>query len=386
MSKWLIQPLLQACQLTGNRVNAFTEMRPYVSTGDVNGNDVTPSASVTFDARPSRADLGANNGDILFARMQATEKVVLVTGERSNYIWSTGFAALRPKQGTNSRWVAYWLQSQPFQERKNALCTGATQKAITNDAIRELSIPIPPLAEQERIVRILDEADQLRRLRAEADERTAQAISGLFSTMFSESRAAENRWPVVSMGELFLHVSGATPSTENPDFWSGAIPWVSPKDMKTPEINDTTDHISDAALKSSRLRLLPKDTVLIVVRGMILAHTFPVTITRVPVTINQDMKALLPRAEIEPDYLHWLLKSNAAKILSLVSTAGHGTKRLEMALLLGLTVSVPPKSLQREFSSYVSQVRTLEAAQVDSRRRLDDFFHSLLHRAFQGEL
>lgn len=386
MSSWPLLPLLQACQLTGMRTKAFTNTRLYVSTGDVNGNDVTPSASVTFDARPSRADLVANNGDILFARMQATEKVVLVTGEKSNYIWSTGFAALRPKQETNSRWVSYWLRSQPFQERKNALCTGATQKAITNDAIRELSIPIPPLSEQERLVQILDEADQMRRLRADANERTARAISGLFSTMFSERRATESRWPVVSMGELFSHVSGATPSTENPDFWSGAIPWVSPKDMKTSELNDAIDHISDAALKSSRLRLLPKGTVLIVVRGMILAHTFPVAITCVPVTINQDMKALLPCAEIEADYLHWLLKANAPKILSLVSTAGHGTKRLEMASLLDLKISVPPKSLQQEFSAYVSQVRTLEAAQVDSRRRLEDLFQSLLHRAFQGEL
>ncbi|RJQ51387.1 MAG: hypothetical protein C4526_10420 [Nitrospiraceae bacterium] len=188
------------------------------------------------------------------------------------------------------------------------------------------------------------------------------------------------------MGELFSHVSGATPSTENPDFWSGAIPWVSPKDMKSSEIYDSSDHISNAALKSSRLRLLPKDIVLIVIRGMILAHTFPVAIARVPVTINQDMKALLPCAEIEPDYLHWLLKANAPKILSLVSTAGHGTKRLEMASLLGLAISVPPKSLQQEFSAYVSQVRILEATQVDSRRRLEDLFQCLLHRAFQGEL
>jgi restriction endonuclease S subunit len=51
-----------------------------------------------------------------------------------------------------------------------------------------------------------------------------------------------------------------------------------------------------------------------------------------------------------------------------------------------LALHVPPLALQQEFATRVVEIRELEAAQAASRQRLDDFFHSLLHRAFQGEL
>ena len=49
-------------------------------------------------------------------------------------------------------------------------------------------MPVPPLAEQERIVKLLDEADELRKLRAQADRRTADLIPALFHEMFGDRR------------------------------------------------------------------------------------------------------------------------------------------------------------------------------------------------------
>jgi type I restriction enzyme S subunit len=63
--------------------------------------------------------------------------------------------------------------------------------------------------------------------------------------------------------------------------------------MKRWHINDTQDHIAPKALKETTVTLVPKTSVLVVVRGMILAHNLPVGITMNEVTINQDMKALL---------------------------------------------------------------------------------------------
>ena len=88
---------------------------------------------------------------------------------------------------------------------------------------------------------------------------------------------------------------GGTPSKENPLFWSGSIPWVTPKDMKVREITGAIDSISEDGLANSSARLLPVGAVLIVIRGMILVHTVPVAVLQVPATINQDMKALIPR-------------------------------------------------------------------------------------------
>jgi type I restriction enzyme S subunit len=51
-----------------------------------------------------------------------------------------------------------------------------------------------------------------------------------------------------------------------------------------------------------------------------------------------------------------------------------------------LDIPVPPLSVQKKFAARVTKIRELEAEQAASRRRLDDLFQSLLHRAFNGEL
>lgn len=144
MNRWPIISILEACDLVASRVSAFPGVRQYVSTGDVDSAQIAGSIPVSYEDRPSRADLSVREGDVLFARMKATDKVILVKGETAEYLWSTGFAALRPKSCIHSKWLQYWLRSRPFMQRKDDLCTGATQKSITNDSIRELTIPLPP--------------------------------------------------------------------------------------------------------------------------------------------------------------------------------------------------------------------------------------------------
>ena len=109
-------------------------------------------------------------------------------------------------------------------------------------------------------------------------------------------------WSSAQLIELAGSLGGGTPPTSDPTFWTdGSIPWVSPKDMKVFEIRDTQDRLSSKAL--DRLELVPRASVLVVVRSGILARTLPVALNSVPVTINQDMRAFLPVGGILPRYL-----------------------------------------------------------------------------------
>lgn len=140
-------------------------------------------------------------------------------------------------------------------------------------------------------------------------------------------------------------VSGGTPDKANELFWKGEIPWASPKDMKRPRLSDTEDHISEEAVTAGGLKLIPANTVLIVVRGMILAHSFPVAITAAPMTINQDMKALLP-LRIQPEFLAYLLIGLKSVMLSFVEEAAHGTRKLTTEAFAKLPVAVPSAAEQ----------------------------------------
>ncbi|MCC7074544.1 MAG: restriction endonuclease subunit S [Deltaproteobacteria bacterium] len=155
-------------------------------------------------------------------------------------------------------------------------------------------------------------------------------------------------WPLVPLRYLVRFLSGGTPDKGNADFWSGgAIPWVSPKDMKVDRINDSEDHITVAALDGSSTQLVPVGSVLVVVRGMILAHTLPVAVTTGPVTINQDIKALVCGQRILPEFLHAVLAGQAEWLLSQADSSAHGTKKLETEVLQRFEVPCPPLELQR---------------------------------------
>jgi type I restriction enzyme, S subunit len=266
------------------------------------------------------------------------------------------------------------------------LMTGAANMSISIDRLATVPIDFPQLEQQERIVKLLDEADQLRKLRAQADRRTADLIPALFHEMFGDPTLPTGDWSTHHLGELVKFESGGTPSKENPEFWNGRTPWISPKDMKPEEITDAQDHVSEESFSKTNLQLFPKDTVLIVVRGMILIHTVPIRICRVPAAINQDMKALIPKRPIDSTYLCWSLRAQHSQLLSQVSSATHGTKRLETERLQAVTIPVPTIELQVAFAKQVEAIRELEAKQTESRKCLDALFQSTLHRAFQGEL
>ncbi len=68
--------------------------------------------------------------------------------------------------------------------------------------MKAVEIPLPPLDEQHRIVRILDEAEALRQLRARADERMAEFIPALFNQMFGDPATNPKGWPIFLLGDI----------------------------------------------------------------------------------------------------------------------------------------------------------------------------------------
>lgn len=158
------------------------------------------------------------------------------------------------------------------------------------------------------------------------------------------------------LGELF---GGGTPSKSSSQYWYGNIPWVSPKDMKVDWLEDTRDHISKQALEESSVKLVPKGAVLMVVRGMILAHSFPVASNLVEVTVNQDMKALVPFRSEMTSFLLLLLKGTRNRILGLVERSTHGTCKMPFQSLSSLPMALPPLAEQRRIVGRVDGLMSL---------------------------
>jgi type I restriction enzyme S subunit len=131
--------------------------------------------------------------------------------------------------------------------------------------------------------------------------------------------------------------------------------------MKRYEIDDSEDHITREALEETNLRVIPPGSLLMVVRGMILAHSVPVALTIGPVTINQDMKALRCVPEVDPRFLRAAFQGAEPWLVAQAEESAHGTKRLESDALGRFEVPLPDLREQRAIADYLDR----EIARLD---------------------
>ncbi|MDH4079138.1 MAG: restriction endonuclease subunit S [Nitrospira sp.] len=263
-------------------------------------------------------------GDIMLGIRATIGEKVLADG---TYCLGRGVAGLRAKSGLDERYLWHWLtDAAPSLAAK---AKGATFKQVNREDIGELRIALPPLPEQRRIAAIPDKADELRAKRRAALSKLDSLTQSIFLDMFGDPATNPKGWLRESLTSACHCYSGGTPAKEIPGNWTGSLPWFSPKDLKQHDLFDSEDHINESIPSTTSLKLLPADTVAIVVRGMILAHTFPVSVLRVPATVNQDLKALLPREPIDAQFLAHCLRAQSSRALGQVSESAHGTKRLD---------------------------------------------------------
>ncbi|MGN6505666.1 MAG: restriction endonuclease subunit S, partial [Tepidisphaeraceae bacterium] len=211
-------------------------------------------------------------------------------------------------------------------------------------------------------------------------------LQATFLDLFGDPVTNPKGWEKVPFNEVGEFVSGGTPSKEREDFWIGKTPWVSPKDMKIAYIKDAQDHVSESAFQETTLKLLEPGHLLIVVRGMILAHSFPAAVNLVDVAINQDMKAINPSKDFDVNFLLECFRRLKREILANVSTAGHGTKRFDLKGMKEIGVIVPPVNLQRRFVAVMETIEGQKTAHRAHLAELDALFATLQSRAFRGEL
>ncbi|MDO8539759.1 MAG: restriction endonuclease subunit S [Opitutaceae bacterium] len=196
---------------------------------------------------------------------------------------------------------------------------------------------------------------------------------------------------MVPLGEIGRWFGGGTPSKANPKYWTGGtIPWVSPKDMKQPLIDDAQDHITAAAVSESSTNMVEVGSVLVVARSGILQHTLPVAITTRRVALNQDIKAVEPRKDVAPEFLALALKAFEREILHTCTKTGTTVQSLELPVFQRFQIPVPSLSEQRRIVAEIEKQLTRLDAGVAALRRtqanLKRYRTAVLKAACEGGL
>ncbi|MDP1638878.1 MAG: N-6 DNA methylase [Candidatus Nitrotoga sp.] len=188
-------------------------------------------------------------------------------------------------------------------------------------------------------------------------------------------------WPMVALGEIVSTGSGGTPSKQEPDFWIGNIPWVSPKDMKVDFLVDTEDHISEAAISSSATKLVPTGTLLCVVRSGILQHTFPVALTTRPMAFNQDIIAIQSDGDkLDIRYLFYIFNSKGNEILASGIKPGVTVQSFHSGFFKAYQLPLPDITTQQAIVAEIEAEQALVAANRELIARFEKKIQATLAR------
>ena len=390
MSRWPTAPLGELCRVTSGGTPAravssyYGGSIPWVKIGDMLQGEVSETEeTITQSGLENSAAKLLPAGTVLISIFATIGRTAILGVDAAT---NQAIAGLTPYdlEKLLPMYLRRYLDSAVEQLTSQA--RGVAQVNINSKILKEIEVPLPPLNAQRSALEILDRADELREKRRQAITLLNHLTQSIFLNMFGDPVANPQGWQCAPLTEVCRTYSGGTPSKAVAENWVGDLPWFSAKDLKHDDLWDSQDHINDDVPKQTSLRLLAADTVVIVVRGMILRHTFPVSVLRVPATINQDLKALMPRIDLAPQFLAHCLRAQSIHTLQQVSTAAHGTARLDTQGMSKIQILLPPRHLQDQFVARVGDLERLLAAQRKSMNELNGFFTSLQERAFRNEL
>jgi type I restriction enzyme, S subunit len=289
-----------------------------------------------------------------------------------------------------SEFVGYFLFSPIGQQQILSGFRGAAIGGIAQDFVRNVHVPLPPLAEQERIVKLLDEADALRKLRTQADRRTAALLPALFDELFGD----RSTFATATVAELASERSGSIRTgpfgsdLRHSEFVSEGIPVLGIDNVVENEFRWTEPRcVTPEKFKEMQRFIVFPGDVLVTIMGtvgrcVVAPDDLPTCISTkhlCTITVNRE--------RIEPRYLWGSFRFDET-VRQQTRLVGKGAimEGWNSTIIKSLKIPVPPLPLQQTFARRVGEIRELEAAQAASRRRLDALFASLLHRAFAGEL
>lgn len=355
-------------------------------------------------------------GDVLLSTSASLGRIAVVGDDGVGAIPYTGIIRMRPRDHRlEPAFIRYLLEGPSFQQQAEMVGAGSVIRHFGPMHLRQMTVVVPPLAEQRAIAHILgtlDDKIELNRRRSETLEAMARALfqswfvdfdpvrakaegrdcglprslADLFPHRFTDSELGEipEGWWGRAVGELAEIVGGSTPRTTEPAFWAGGVyHWATPKDLASlamPVLLDTERRITDAGLAEISSGLLPPGTVLLSSRAPIGYRA----ICEVPVAINQGFIAMKAIPNVSNLFLLYWTESAHDEIVA----RANGSTFLEIskANFRPIPVVAPSEAVMQAFDRLVRPAYERIVANEKECRALATLRDTLLPKLISGEL
>lgn len=270
-------------------------------------------------------------------------------------------------------WESLYRQgkTRPYEKR-----TTGIRNFRLDDFLSSESIPLPRIAEQHRIVRILSTIDQAsrasRNLLTQARILRQSCVRHLFAL------AAD--WPTMRLGDLARTSSGGTPRRDSPGFYGGSIPWLKSGEVRDNTILATEEHITEAGLAASSAKVFPVGTLLMAMYG---ATAGQVGILGLAATTNQAICAIFPTNQVTTEYLFFALQEARGRLRA--ERYGGAQPNLSQQTIQNFELSIPPHHVQEQIVSALSVVDNYIQSASGKDRSLATTFSAVLSELLVNE-
>jgi type I restriction enzyme S subunit len=362
--------------------------------------DVSSVSNTTFEIEetqrlkgkdaPSRARKLVRTNDIIFATIRPTlQRIAVVPEHLDKQVCSTGYFVLRPKQGIDHRFIFYSLFTEDFIGQMESLQKGASYPAVTDGDVRAQEIPVPPLAEQQRIVGLLDDAfEGLATAKANAEKNLQNARALFESHLQSVFTQRGPGWMEKRLGDLSRINYGYTESA--------SAEKVGPHFLRITDIQDngvdwdTVPYCPIDASDLPKYKLADGDIVF-ARTGATTGKSYLVRNPPESVFASYLIRVQLSDKELLPQFVNLFFQTHSYWDTIRAGLSGSAQGGFNATKLSELVIPFPKSS--KEQMSVVSKLdklttETQRLARLYERKQaaLEALKKSLLHQAFTGQL
>ena len=352
--------ILDCMTLVGTTPSRFDGDKTYVSTGAVDYDhiDYTQAESVTYENRPSRANLSVTEGDILFAKMCGTKKTLRISRTMAGHLYSTGFCAVRANESIMLPELLYHLlASEQFLSQKDQNSSGATQKAITNAGLKKISVIVPSLDEQSKLAAKLDCIENMMAKRHEQLVYLDQLVKSRFIELFGDPVENDHRWqtqPLESVCKTIVDCPHSTPSYTDEDTGYMCIRTSIVK--KNRIMWDEIEYIPEHEYYQRIQRKRPEKGDVVYTREGAILGVAAMIDRECNVALGQRSMLLSPNtAMCLPQFLSAAMNFESFLRKALGGVSGSASPHINVGDIKAFAIILPPMELQEQFAAFVEQ-------------------------------
>ena len=310
--------------------------------------------------------------------------------ENGHFLFSNHMTRIRVREDVvDAKFISKYLHWIWMQGGfRNLVTQWVNQAAINRIQLSRLSISLPPISEQRRIVEILDQADALRKMRAEADAKAERILPALFIKMFGDPATNSMGWEEKKLSDLNIDFRYGT--SVKCDYRIKGLPVLRIPNILGGEINlDALKYGELSSEETNRLLLQQGDLLFVRTNGNpdYVGRCAVFDLDEPYLFASYLIRARFPRDTVESRFIAAYLQTPSGRqgMLPFIRTTA-GQSNISVEGLKNIPIFLPDIELQRNFVNQLDNLYKLRRQREQSKSLLESIFQSLLSRAFSGEL